>query len=114
MKTRQQAVDVCEQDNLTPKSASRVKTKTVQVEPTPAAKRRAATPLGTKSPVKKAGAMTPSKSENEIGFNLCTKDMELILASVPHEKPSVRQQVPAKGRPLAAALVAADSSEYSD
>jgi hypothetical protein len=114
MKTRQQAVDVCEQDNLTPKSASRVKTKAAQGEPTPAAKRRAATPLGAKSPGKKTGTMTPSKSENETGFDLCIKDMELILAAVPHEKPSMRQRVPAKGRPLAAALVAADLSEYSD
>jgi hypothetical protein len=100
-KARPHAVDVCEHGSVTPKSASRTKPKAAQEEPTPAAKRRAATPLWPKSPAKKAGAVTPSKSENEIGFDLCMKDMELILASVPHEKPPVKQQVPPKARPLA-------------
>jgi hypothetical protein len=60
------------------------------------------------------GATTSIRSENEIGFDLCLKNMELIISSLPHQKPLVKQQVPPKTRPLAAALVSADSSEYSD
>jgi hypothetical protein len=108
------AVEVCERDSATPKSASRAKPKAALDEPTPAAKRRAATPLGAKPSAKKAGATTPVKSESEIGFDLGVNDLELILASVPHERPSMKQQVSAKAKPLATALVAADSSEYSD
>jgi hypothetical protein len=72
------------------------------------------TQLGKKPPAKKAAATTSIKSENEIGFDLCLNTMELILPSLPHQKPLMKQQILPKARPLAAALVAADSSEYSD
>jgi hypothetical protein len=63
------------------------------------------------------GMPPPAKQRFEkadLAFNVSLRDLQLVMASASHERQQLRQPVQVRPKTLASALVAADSSDYSD